>query len=146
MQEVPTMKADPIKRELIKNALVTIADNMIALVVRTSRTIVVKNNLDFSASIMNAKGEMVAQGLSLPGHLGATEPALRGCLEHFGADIRPGDILCNNDPYSGASHLNDVFMFRPVFVGEELIGFLSIIIHHTDMGGRVPGGNASRKS
>ena len=142
MQEVPTMKADPIKRELIKNALVTIADNMIALVVRTSRTIVVKNNLDFSASIMNAKGEMVAQGLSLPGHLGATEPALRGCLEHFGADIRPGDILCNNDPYSGASHLNDVFMFRPVFVGEELIGFLSIIIHHTDMGGRVPGGNA----
>ncbi|MDB5369313.1 MAG: Hydantoinase B/oxoprolinase [Roseomonas sp.] len=137
-----TIKADPIKRELIKNALVTIADNMIALVIRTSRSVVVKNNLDFSASILNADAEMVAQGLSLPGHLGATGPALRGCLDHFGSDIQPGDILCNNDPYSGASHLNDVFMFRPIFVGSELIGFLSIIIHHTDMGGRVPGGNA----
>ncbi len=133
---------DPVKRELIKNALVTIADNMIALVIRTSRSVVVKNNLDFSASVLNAKGEMVAQGLSLPGHLGATGPALRGCLDHFGDDIHPGDILCNNDPYAGASHLNDVFMFRPVFHGGELIGFLSIIIHHTDMGGRVPGGNA----
>lgn len=133
---------DPVKRELIKNALVTIADNMIALVIRTSRSVVVKNNLDFSASVLNAKGEMVAQGLSLPGHLGATQPALRGCLEHFGDNIRQGDILCNNDPYAGASHLNDVFMFRPVFHEGELIGFLSIILHHTDMGGRVPGGNA----
>jgi len=133
---------DPVKRELIKNALVTIADNMIALVIRTSRSVVVKNNLDFSASVLNAKGEMVAQGLSLPGHLGATGPALRGCLDHFGDDIRQGDIFCNNDPYAGASHLNDVFMFRPVFHDGELIGFLSIILHHTDMGGRVPGGNA----
>jgi N-methylhydantoinase B len=140
--DAKAMMADPVKRELIKNALVTIADNMIALVIRTSRSVVVKNNLDFSASVLNAQGEMVAQGLSLPGHLGATGPALRGCLDYFGDDIHPGDILCNNDPYSGASHLNDVFMFRPMFSGTELIGFLSIIIHHTDMGGRVPGGNA----
>lgn len=142
MSDIQTMTIDPVKRELIKNALVTIADNMIALVIRTSRSVVVKNNLDFSASVLNAKGEMVAQGLSLPGHLGATGPALRGCLDHFGDNIRPGDILCNNDPYAGASHLNDVFMFRPVFHEDELIGFLSIILHHTDMGGRVPGGNA----
>lgn len=134
---------DPVKRELIKNALVTIADNMIALVIRTSRSIVVKNNLDFSASVLDANGEMVAQGLSLPGHLGATEPALRGCLDHFGDDVQPGDIMCSNDPYAGGSHLNDIFMFRPVFSGTTLIAYVSIIIHHTDMGGRVPGGNAT---
>ena len=58
---------DPVRRELIKNALVTIADNMIVLVIRTSRSVVVKNNLDFSASIMDGKGQMVAQGLALPG-------------------------------------------------------------------------------
>jgi N-methylhydantoinase B len=138
-----TVANDPVKRELIKNALTTIADNMIALVIRTSRSIVVKNNLDFSASVLNARGEMVAQGLSLPGHLGATEPALAGCLEHVGDDVQEGDILCSNDPYAGGSHLNDIFMFRPVFAGDELVGYVSIIIHHTDMGGRVPGGNAT---
>jgi N-methylhydantoinase B len=137
---------DPVKRELIKNALTTIADNMIALVIRTSRSIVVKNNLDFSASVLNARGEMVAQGLALPGHLGATEPALRGCLDHFGDDIADGDILGSNDPYAGGSHLNDIFMFRPVFADGELVAFVSIIIHHTDMGGRVPGGNATDSS
>jgi N-methylhydantoinase B len=137
---------DPVKRELIKNALVTIADNMIVLVIRTSRSIVVKNNLDFSASILDGSGQMVAQGLSLPGHLGATMPALQGCLDQFGDDIHEGDILCNNDPYSGASHLNDIFMFKPIFSNGRRVAFLSIIIHHTDMGGRVPGGNAADSS
>lgn len=140
------MQIDPVRRELIKNALVTIADNMIVLVIRTSRSVVVKNNLDFSASILDGKGQMVAQGLALPGHLGATMPALQGCLDQFGDDINPGDILCNNDPYSGASHLNDIFMFKPVFDQGRRIAFLSIIIHHTDMGGRVPGGNAADSS
>jgi N-methylhydantoinase B len=134
---------DPVKRELIKNALRTICDNMIVLVIRTSRSVVVKNNLDFSSSILDASGEMVVQGLSLPAHLGATMPALKGCMDYFGDDIQEGDILCSNDPYAGASHLNDIFMFRPVYVARQRVAFLCLILHHTDMGGRVPGGNAS---
>jgi N-methylhydantoinase B len=134
---------DPVRRELIRNALVTICDNMIVMVIRTSRSTVVKNNLDFSGCILDAQGAMVVQGLSLPAHLGATMPAMRGCLEHFGDDIHEGDILCNNDPYAGASHLNDLFMFLPVFVDGKRIAFVSLILHHTDMGGRVPGGNAT---
>jgi N-methylhydantoinase B len=134
---------DPVKREIIKNAMVTICDNMIVLVIRTSRSTVVKNNLDFSSCILDPRGDMVAQGLSLPAHLGATMPAMKGCLEYFGDDIHEGDILCNNDPYAGASHLNDIFMFKPIFVDGRLIGFMSLILHHTDMGGRVPGGNAT---
>ncbi len=136
------MALDPIKRELIHKGLVTIADTMILTVVRTSRSTVVKNNLDFSASICDGEGQLVAQGLALPVHIGATMPALQGCLDYFGADIHPGDILANNDPYSGASHLNDIFMFKPVFKDGKRVAFLSIILHHTDMGGRVPGGNA----
>ena len=137
------MTLDPFKRELIHNGLATIADNMIVTVVRTSRSTVVKNNMDFSTSICNAEGQLVAQGLSLPVHLGATMPALKGCLDHYGDDVHPGDILSNNDPYSGASHLNDIFMFKPIFRDGERVAFLSIILHHTDMGGRVPGGNAT---
>ena len=59
-------------RELVRNALVTITDNTHVTGIRTSRSTVVKVNLDFSASICNAEGQMVAQGLSLPSHLGVT--------------------------------------------------------------------------
>jgi N-methylhydantoinase B len=137
------VEIDPFRRELIKNALVTVADNMIVTVIRTARSTVVKSNLDFSASVCDGDGILVAQGLALPVHLGATMPALEGCLDQYGEDIHPGDILANNDPYSGASHLNDIFMFKPVYKDGERVAFLSIILHHTDMGGRVPGGNAT---
>lgn len=137
------MSIDPIKRELIKNALVSIADNIMLAVVRTARSTVVKNNMDFSASICDARGQMVAQGLAVPAHLGATMPALRGCLDYFDDDIAEGDVLASNDPYAGGSHLNDIFMFKPVFFKGRRVAFLGLILHHTDMGGRVPGGNAA---
>ena len=137
------MNIDPVKRELIKNALVTVADNIMLSVVRTARSTVVKNNMDFSASICDADGQMVAQGLAVPAHLGATMPALQGCIDYFAQDVREGDVLATNDPYSGGSHLNDIFMFKPVFVDGRRIAFLGLILHHTDMGGRVPGGNAA---
>ncbi len=137
------MAIDPIRRELIRNALVTIADNMVVRVIRTARSTLVKNNMDFSSSVCDADGEMVAQGLALPSHLGATMPALKGCLDYFGDDLQPGDIMANNDPYSGGSHLPDVFMFLPVFADGEVVCILSLILHHTDMGGRVAGGNAA---
>ena len=134
---------DPIRLELIKNALVMASDNMMVSVLRTSRSTLVKANMDFSASICDATGEMVAQGLALPGHLGAMPPALKGCLDHFGDDIGPGDILASNDPYAGGSHLNDIFMFKPVFCDDTCICFVGLILHHTDLGGRVAGGQAA---
>jgi len=48
-----------------------------------------------------------------------------------------------NDPFSGGMHLPDIFVFKPVFVGKKIIGYASTICHHTDVGGRVPGSNAS---
>ena len=118
---------DPIRLELIKNALVMVSDNMMVSVLRTARSTLVKSNMDFSASILDAAGDMVAQGLALPGHLGATMPALRGCLDYYGDDIEAGDILASNDPYAGASHLNDIFMFRPVYKDGERICILGLI-------------------
>ena len=134
---------DPIRLELIKNSLVMISDNMMVSVLRTSRSTLVKANMDFSASICDGDGLMVGQGLALPGHLGATMPALKGCLDYFADDIEPGDIFANNDPYAGGSHLNDIFMFKPVFKDGERICFLGLILHHTDLGGRVAGGQAA---
>ena len=69
---------------------------------------------------------------------------LDGAIDlYLGDDVHEGDILASNDPYAGASHLNDIFMFRPVYVDGIRVAFLCLILHHTDMGGRVPGGTAT---
>ena len=143
MSNAADANIDPVRLELIKNALVMISDNMMVSVLRTSRSTLVKANMDFSASICDADGNMIGQGLALPAHLGATMPALKGCLDYFGDDIQPGDIFANNDPYAGGSHLNDIFMFKPVFADGERVCFLGLILHHTDLAGRVAGGQAA---
>ena len=141
-----TTPIDPVKLELLKNGLVSICDNMLGLVVRTARSTNIKNTMDFSATICDAQGQLVAQGLAVPAHLGSMMPALEGCMAYFGDDIADGDILCNNDPYAGGSHLNDIFMFKPVFYDGRCLAYLGLILHHTDLGGRVPGGNAADSS
>lgn len=134
---------DPVRRELLKNALITTADNALVMVTRTARTSNVKNSMDFSAAICDGRGRLVAQGLAVPVYLGVVMPALDACLAHFGEDVREGDVLASNDPYSGCSHLNDIFTFKPVYVKGRRIAFVSLILHHSDLGGRVPGGNAA---
>ena len=138
MQQV----TDPVTREIIKNALMSIADTMALTVVRTARSAVIKHGMDFSTSLFDAEGQQVAQGLTLPPHLGSMAPALEGVMKAFGDDVQPGDIFANNDPYEGASHLPDIFLFKPIFVNDVLIGWSCCIGHQTDIGGRVAGGNA----
>ncbi|HEV7821064.1 MAG TPA: hydantoinase B/oxoprolinase family protein, partial [Burkholderiales bacterium] len=141
--EKVTARINPVKRELLNNALVTIADNAMVMIVRTARSANVKNSLDFSAAILDGGGQLVAQGLAVPVHLGAMMPAIKGCLDYFGNDVADGDMLVCNDPYSGCSHLNDVYMFKPVFAQQRCVAWIGIILHHTDLGGRVAGGNAA---
>ncbi|CAI8028845.1 Uncharacterized protein MJ0963 [Geodia barretti] len=134
---------DPVTREIIKNALMSAADTMALTVVRTARSAVIKHGMDFSTSLFNAEGQQVAQGLTLPPHLGSMAPALEGVMNAFGDDVLPGDIFANNDPYEGASHLPDIFLFKPIF-RERRADRLELLhrAHQTDIGGRVAGGNA----
>ena len=133
---------DPVTREIIKNALMSIADTMALTVVRTARSAVIKHGMDFSTAIFTADGQQVAQGLTLPAHLGSMQPALAGVMNAFGDDVAPGDLFANNDPYEGGSHLPDIFLFKPIFDYDTLIGWSCCIGHQTDIGGRVAGGNA----
>jgi N-methylhydantoinase B len=57
--------------------------------------------------------------------------------------LEPGDAVIMNDPYSGGMHLPDIFMFFPIFDGDEVLAWSVVICHHTDVGGRVPGSNAA---
>ena len=137
-----TQTVDPVTREIIKNYLQSAADTMAVTVVRTARSAVVKDGMDFSTAVFTADGQQVAQGLTLPFHMGAMQPALRAVIDHFGDDVKPEDVFANNDPYEGASHLPDIFLFKPIFYNEALMGWTCVIAHHTDIGGRVAGGNA----
>lgn len=137
------MKTDPITLELFKNALFSIADEMAVTVCRTTYSGVLRDNMDFSTAFADEQGRLVAQGLTIPLHLGSIPTALGAVLERFDGDCHPGDVFVVNDPYSGGMHLPDIFIFRPIFVEGERIAFAATICHHADMGGRVPGSNAS---
>ncbi len=137
------MGNNAIRLELMKNAFAAIADEMAATVVRTARSSVIKEAMDFSTGLLDLKGNLIAQGLCLPVHMGSFPPTLATVLEKFEGQIRPGDVYALNDPYTGAGlHLPDIFIFKPIFYDGKLLAFAAAIGHQTDIGGRVPGGNA----
>jgi len=135
--------SDPITEELFRNAISAIGDEMVLTIYRTAYSGVLKNIMDYSAAICDADGRLVAQGLSLPGHLCSIPVALQAVLAHFGGDVHDGDIFINNDPYDGGMHLPDIFIFKPLFANGRPVAYAATICHHTDVGGRVPGSNAS---
>ena len=55
--------ADPFAFELFKNAMHSLADEMVLTICRTSYSSVVKNGMDFSTAICDAQGQLVASGL-----------------------------------------------------------------------------------
>ena len=138
---------DPITEELFRNAIAALGDEMVLTIYRTAYSGVLKNIMDYSAALCDAQGRLAAQGLALPGHLCSIPVALQAVLRHFGDDIAEGDILINNDPYDGGMHLPDIFIFKPLFARGQQdgrpIAYAATICHHTDVGGRVPGSNAS---
>ena len=133
---------DPSKLEILKNSFEGIADGMPLTIVRTSRSSIVRSGLDFSTAVLSANGELVGQGMCQPIHLGGMMPALETCRSRYEGNINPGDIFINNDPYEGGSHLPDIFLYKPIFVGDTLVAYGCAMAHQTDIGGRVPGGNA----
>lgn len=133
---------DPITLELIRNGLESIVDEMALTLVRTAYSPNLKNAMDLSTAFCDTAGRLVAQGLTLPVHLGTVPDAMRAVLARFGETIRPGDVYILNDPYEGGTHLPDLVLVAPIFVGSEHLGFVCTVAHHTDIGGRAPGGNA----
>ena len=134
---------DPIEFELFKNSIFSIADEMAVTITRTTYSGVLKDNMDFSTAFADADGKMVAQGLTLPGHLGSIPTALAATMRHYGDTMAPGDVFIMNDPFDGGMHLPDIFVFKPIYRDGVRLAFAATICHHTDVGGRVAGSNAS---
>jgi N-methylhydantoinase B len=103
----------------------------------------VRDVLDYSCTLCDAEGRILAQAKTVALHLGAVPDAVDSMLSRFGNTLAPGDVVIFNDPYAGGMHLPDIFMFKPIFIEGRLQGYAVVIAHHCDMGGRVPGSNAA---
>ena len=96
---------DPMTRELIREALAALGDQMSLTIVRTSHSDTVKNAMDFSSALCDARGRLIAQGLTLPNQLGSVPDAAASVLRNFKGDLHPGDLVVMNDPFDGGMHL-----------------------------------------
>src|SRR5690606_11972871 len=128
---------------VIKNAFDTIVDEMAHNVMRTARSHIVREVLDFSTTLCDPHGNIVAQANTAAIQLGAVPDAVEAVCKRFGNDFDEGDVVIMNDPYEGGMHLPDIFMLKPIFYRGKIEGFSVVVAHHCDMGGRVPGSNAS---
>lgn len=137
-----TMTINPITREIIQTALAAAADEMSLGLYRTAYSTIVRDCLDYSTSLCAANGEMIAQGVTIPFHLGSVPFALATLFKKYGNDMQPGDIFILNDPFDGGMHIPDIFIVKPVFWEGERVAFAVSTAHHLDMGGRLPGSSA----
>lgn len=132
---------DAIQIEVIRNALVAACEQMSITIWRTSRSIVVREMLDYSTALFDAKGRNIAQATRLPVHLNSMATCLDDILERFIPieEWRDGDVIVTNDPYSGGQHLPDILTFRPVCRDDKPIAIVGVLCHHIDIGGGAPG-------
>ncbi len=134
------MHIDAVDLEVVKASLSGIVREMQNSLFRTGFSTIVRESQDASCALMNAKGEVVAQHVVLPLHIGAFPACCGAVIAEFGDDIAEGDAFLINHPYYGGSpHAPDMCVLSPVFVDGALFGFCGSIAHKSDIGGPVPG-------
>lgn len=135
---------DPATLEIVRHALGSVADEMALIVARTAYSATVRDALDYSTGILNARGELVAQGLGIALHLGSFPSAVAHIVRAYGERLQPGDVFILNDPYGwGGIHLPDIYLVKPIFHEGSFRAFAAAVAHHTDMGGLIPGSNST---
>lgn len=123
--------------ELFTNRFKFIAENMGAMLQRTSLSVNIKERLDFSCALVSPEGYLVANAPHIPVHLGSLGVCVRKLAEHM--EMSPGDTIVTNHPGFGGSHLPDITLVSPVFTPEqELLGYVVNRAHHAELGGTTP--------
>jgi len=132
---------DPIRTEIMKHRLVSVAEEMGARLQRAAFSPNIKERCDFSCAVFDASGNLVAQAAHIPVHLGAMPLSVQACLDTL--TFFPGDVAMVNDPYRGGTHLPDITVVSPIFVEQDttqtLLGFVANRAHHADIGGMSAG-------
>ncbi len=144
----PTMTAaiDPIRFEVVRNALTSATEEMAATIRRAAYSTNIKTRADFSCCFLDRQLRVVAQSFAQPIHLGNLSNLVPNAIRQYGAErLVDGDMIIVNDPYLANIHLNDITIFAPVVIDGELIGYLANLAHHVDVGGGAPASIAATR-
>jgi N-methylhydantoinase B len=134
-----TMQLDPVKFEVIRNALIEATEEMGLSLRRSAYSTNIKTRADYSCVIFDDRLQFLASGFSQASHLGSMSRLVPLAIRDYGPEkLGPGDAILVNHPYLGGVHLNDVALISPVFEGGELYGYVANIAHHVDVGGGAP--------
>jgi len=128
---------NPIELSIFSNRINAVCDEMGAVLQRAAFSPNIRDRLDFSCAVFDVEGELCAQAAHIPVHLGSMAYAMRDIVAQI--DWHDGDLIVVNDPFLGGTHLPDVTVISPVFVNEQLMGFVANRAHHADIGGHSPG-------
>lgn len=132
------MKLDAIQLGLHWNRLVTVADEMTSILVRTAFSTVVNQSHDCACMLLDDHGNSIAQSShALPAFMGTMPHTAKEMLRRFGTTLKEGDVLATNDPWVAGGHLPDLTVLRPVFAGGELVAITASTAHLPDIGGKV---------
>ena len=135
-------KADPISTEIIRNAFISIAQDMNAVLIRSAYTPVIYEGKDCVVALLDEKGEVLGQSSGLPLFLGNLQVCVQETAKMYGWDyFKEGDIFFVNDSFFTGTHLNDITIFAPIFWNGKLAGFSASRAHWLDVGGKDPGGS-----
>lgn len=146
------LPVDPIKFEVIRNALLEATEEMAIALKRSAYSTNIKTRSDFSCAFFDRELNCVAQAFAQPVHLGSMTQGVPRAIRSYGAEnLRPGDAILTNDPFNGGVHLNDITLISPVYSSGssahaslvppsngELIGYVANLAHHVDVGGGAP--------
>ena len=134
---------DPVTFEVVRSALYAICSEMKSVIMRTSFSPLLSLSADLSCALLDSSGGVVGQGKDIPVHLGAVPFTVRAAFKAFPVEnLRDGDGVIINDPYSGGTHLPDVSLIMPIFVGTVLCGFSLSRVHWPDVGGIAAGSSS----
>jgi 5-oxoprolinase (ATP-hydrolysing) len=133
-------RVDPIMLEVFNNLFMSIAEQMGSTLENTSHSVNIKERLDFSCALFDGAGELIANAPHMPVHLGSMGESVKTIIR-LNPDMAPGNVYVLNAPYNGGTHLPDVTVVTPVFLGDAPtpIFYTASRGHHADIGGISPG-------
>jgi N-methylhydantoinase B len=134
---------NPVELEIFKNLYHSIAEEMGAALRRSAFSPNIKERRDYSCAVFDAAGQVIAMGDHMPVHLGSMPMSVKAAIGRL--EFHPGDVAMLNDPFCGGTHLPDITLVAPVYVGSTGSGkrtpdyYVASRAHHADVGGTFPG-------
>jgi 5-oxoprolinase (ATP-hydrolysing) len=132
---------DPVLLEVFNNLFMNIAEQMGLQLQNTAYSVNIKERLDFSCALFDTAGNLIANAPHMPVHLGSMGESIKTVIRDNAGRMQPGDVYVLNDPYHGGTHLPDITVITPVYIGEEVepTFYVGSRGHHADVGGITPG-------